>query len=299
MSGHLLVTGGTGLVGTEIVRRLLAAGFSVTLLSRRPPRVTSARLRWIRADLAGQFGSVLQTVGGVDALVHAAAVTSDRGTANSLDELQETNLRAGNELFRWCGQQGVKRVVFISSLSFLTRPLRPPIDESHPVGAATPYGMSKLWNEIQLERHARECGLTPVALRVSSPIPATFEQLPSTVVKTWIEAALKGESLKVFGSGARSQDFVACSDIAEAVLRSIQAEGARGVYHIGSGVPLSMRDLAQRIAARRNTPIVFQGTDANEHDRWELSLEKARRELGYVPGLSGPQAIEALLGTVL
>ena len=48
-----------------------------------------------------------------------------------------------------------------------------------------------------------------------------------------------------------------------------------------------MRDLAHMIAAFRGTPIVFAGVDANEHDRWEFSLAKARSELGYVPILSG------------
>jgi UDP-glucose 4-epimerase len=299
MSGHLLVTGGTGLVGSEIVDHLLAAGYSLTLVSRREPQISSERVRWVRADLAGAFESALESIKNVDALIHAAIAKSDRGDVASLGEMLETNLRASDSLFRWCGRQGVGRVVLIGGLNVLSRPLQTPIDESHPVGPATPYGMSKLWTELQLARHAREFGFTPIVLRVSSPIPASFERLPPTVVRTWIEAALNGEPLKVFGTGARAQDFVACADIAQAVLRSLQSSNARGVYHIGSGVSLSMRDLAQMIAASRNTPIVFGGADANESDRWELSVEKARKELDYVPSRSGPQAVEALLRTVL
>ncbi len=60
-----------------------------------------------------------------------------------------------------------------------------------------------------------------------------------------------------------------------------------------------MHELAQRIARSRNTPIVFQGVDPNESDRWELSLEKARNDLHYVPKHSGPQVIDSLLRTVL
>ena len=201
MSGHILVTGGTGLVGTAIVNRLLAAGYSLTLLSRHAPRVLSERLKWLRADLSGRFESALETVGHADALVHAAAATSDRGDAISLREMLDTNLRASDDLFRWCGTRGIGRVVLIGSPSVLSRPLQAPIIETDPVGPSTPYGMSKLWTEEQLQRQAREFGFTPIILRISSPIPATFERLPSTVVRTWIEAALLGRPLKVFGTG--------------------------------------------------------------------------------------------------
>jgi UDP-glucose 4-epimerase len=299
LSGHILVTGGTGLIGTAIVNRLLEAGHALTSVSRRPPRVASEQLRWLSADLAVDPESALRQVEAVDAVVHAAAAINDAGDARSLSLLLETNLRASDALFRWCGARAVDRVVFVSSLSVLSRPLQTPIGEAHPVGPATPYGMSKLWNEEQLRRRAREDGFRPVILRISSPIPSTFEALPRTVVKIWIEAALRNGPLKVFGSGSRSQDFVACTDVAEAVFQALVSPAANDVYHIGSGVPLSMRELAQRIARFRNTPIVFEGVDPNEGDRWQLSLEKSRKELNYAPKWSGPQVIESLLRTVL
>jgi UDP-glucose 4-epimerase len=299
MNGHILITGGTGLIGSEIVNRLLVAGHSLTLISRRPPRTSSERLRWLFADLAADPESVLQKLPAFDAVVHAAAAKDDSGDARSLSVLFDTNMRASDSLFRWCGERGIRRVVLIGGLNVLRRPLQLPISESHPVGPATPYGMTKLWSEEQLQRRAREYGFTPIILRVSSPIPATFESLPATVVKAWIQAALRNEPLKVFGSGGRSQDFVACTDVAEAVFQSLQSPAASGVYQIGSGFPLSMRDLAQAIAVFRNTPIVFDGVDPNENDRWELSLDRARQELGYAPKQSGRQAIEFLLRQIL
>ncbi len=299
MNGHILVTGGTGLIGSEIVNRLLLAGYSLTLISRRPPRISSERLRWLFADLAANPESVLHDLPAFDAVVHAAAAKDDSGDARSLSVLFETNVRASDTLFRWSGERGIGRVVMIGGLNVLRHPLQLPISESHPVGPSTPYGITKLWSQEQLQRQAREYGFTPIILRVSSPIPATFESLPATVVKTWIQAALKNEPLKVFGSGARSQDFVACTDVAEVVFQSLQSPAACGVYHIGSGVPLSMRDLAQTIAAFRSTPIVFDGVDPNENDRWELSLDRARNDLGYTPKQSGRQAIESLLRRVL
>jgi UDP-glucose 4-epimerase len=299
MGGQILVTGGTGLVGAPIVDRLLAAGLSLTLLSRRQPIVSSGGMRWIPADLKQNFAAALKQVGPVDAVVHAGACIKDSGDAACLSELLATNVAGSDTLLRWCDERAVPRIVFLSSLSVLRRPLQRPIRETDPVGPATPYGMSKLWSEEQLRRCDGKSAIVPIILRISSPIPRSFEALPATVVKAWIQASREHKPLRVFGSGSRSQDFVACSDVAEAVVQSLQSSAAGGVYHIGSGAALCMRDLAQMIAGFRNTPIVFEGVDPNADDRWDLSLEKARTDLGYTPKLSGAEAIESLLRTVL
>jgi nucleoside-diphosphate-sugar epimerase len=123
--------------------------------------------------------------------------------------------------------------------------------------------------------------------------------LPQTVVRKWIEAAQRGGPLQVFGSGSRTQDFVSTTDVATAVWQALVAPDARGICHIGCGVPLAMRDVAQLIAGFRNTPIVFGGDDPGEHDRWNLSLVRARTGLGYTPSQTGEQAIETLARQVL
>jgi UDP-glucose 4-epimerase len=299
MQRHVLVTGGSGLVGSSIVRRLVAADCQVTELSRRPPANPHGQVRWVRADLSVDTLASLQNLPAVDDVVHVAAAIHDTGDAKSLSVLADTNIRGCDQLFRWCAERAVRRVVMIGSLSVLRRPLCVPITESHPVGPMSPYAMSKLWNEEQLLRHSREAGFTAIVLRISSPIPASFESMPPTVVRTWIEAALCGASIRVFGSGNRSQDFVSCADIAEAVWCSLDSPGAAGVYHIGSGVPMSMHDLATTIARFRKTPIMFVGIDPNDNDRWQLSLERARSDLQYVPKHTGQEAIESLAGLML
>jgi nucleoside-diphosphate-sugar epimerase len=299
MLQHVLVTGGTGLVGRPLVQSLVAGGYRVTVLSRRPSVDVHETLRFVHADLSDGNGLFLNEIAQADAVVHGAAFVRDAGDSESLSALAETNVRGTDLLFRWCAEHGVNRVVLIGSLSVLRRPLCLPITESHPVGPSTAYAMSKLWNEEQLFRRSREAAFTPIVLRVSSPVPGSLESLPSTVVRTWIEKALRGGPLSVFGSGGRTQDFVSCSDIAQAVLLSLKSSRARGVYHIGSGTPLSMRDLAQTIAGFHNSPIVSEGVDPNEDERWDLCLARARIELNYVPRQTGQEAIVSLLRTVV
>lgn len=298
---HVLITGGTGLVGAAITKEFLRANYRVTLLSRNPPRDArpDPNLQWIHADLGEPFEDVFTKIGNVDVVVHAAAAVHDRSDSWSLEQIANVNIVASRKIFSWCGMAGVRKVVFVSSLSVLRRPLVLPISEAHPVGPSTPYAMSKLWGEEELNRQALATGFTHVVLRVSSPIPSTFKELPCTVVRHWLEAAEQGKPLRVFGAGCRSQDFVSCSDIAAAVLRSTESPMATGVYHIGSGEVLSMLELAKLIARFRRSAIVLDGFDSNESDRWELNLDRARNDLGYIPKIPGRIAIEQLAARLL
>lgn len=296
---HVLVTGGTGLVGAPIVRRLLDDGCRVTVVSRRQPKVNHSGLTWIPADLAAKAPAPWRDVTKVDSVVHAAAVTTDAGDVASLAALSATNICASERLFEWCTHVKVRRVIFIGSLSVLAKPLRTPICEDDPLGPTSPYAMSKLWGEELLTRHAKVGAFTPIVLRISSPVPETFDMVPRTVLRTWIATAQRNEPLRVFGPGKRMQDFVACADVAEAVRLALEVEGAAGLYHIGSGGAVSMLEVARTIAAIRGTPVEITGEDPNDSDRWSLSLDRAQQQLTYVPQQRGITAIEALARTVL
>jgi UDP-glucose 4-epimerase len=281
------------------VRQLLAADCRVTVVSRRALTFEQPRLEWLAGDLAAESNLLWNTLPQADDVVHAAATITDAGDPTALAALEATNIRASERLFDWCARTKPQRVVYLGSLSVLARPLRVPIGETHAVGPTSPYAMSKFWGEEALARQAKVGGFAPIVLRISSPLPETLGDAPKTVVRKWIETAARGEPLKVFGSGSRTQDFVACEDVALAVWRALDSDKARGVYHIGSGTPLSMLDVARTIAAFRNTPIELTGTDPAEADRWLLALDRARRELGYLPQFTGQQAVERLAASAL
>jgi UDP-glucose 4-epimerase len=230
----------------------------------------------------------------VYAVVHAAAAIADRQDVTALDEMVRLNIGATQNLLEWSVQSRVHRFVLISSLSVLRRPFRQPIQESDPIGPCTVYGVTKWVAEELVMRFAAQSDLLPLVLRIASPIPSSFEFLPRTVVRTWIEAARNRKPLQVFGSGQRSQDFVSCSDVAAAVLAALNMPSARGIYHIGSGQSLAMLDLAQIIAEVMQAEVVTNGTDPNEFDRCVLSLQRAASELNYIPQISGSDAIRRL-----
>lgn len=292
---RVLLTGGTGLIGSAILERLAGAGYYVHCLGRTPPSKQMENVSWIEADISGDPGRILERLPQADAVVHAGAAVRPSSEPDALSILLASNMAFTEALFRWAASRRVGPVIYISGLNFLRKPLAPLIDESHPLAPLTPYGLSKYWGEIALLEHARDGAYRPVSLRVSSPLPGSRTLLHATVVKRWIELALQKLPLVVHGSGARTQDFVDTADVADAVAAALETESASGVYQIASGQAVSMSELSEQIACRTGSSVVHEGEDANEAERWNLSIEKARKDLSYAPRRSLDATIETLL----
>ena len=297
MPKQVLLTGGTGLVGIDLLRELARKGYRVLLMSRRRPPTGLAHVQWLEADLAADQQQTLDSLGRFDFVVHAATVRFAK-TEEQLAAMQRVNVGFTKALFEWAGERKVEAVVYISGLNFLRRPLESIVDESHPVAPSTPYAETKLFGETALAKHLKHNHFRGVSLRLSSPMPVEYGQLHETVVKKWIDRAQRGEPIEIHGRGERTQDFVATSDIAAAVVGAIESSTASGIYNVAAGNSLSMLELARLIARQSNAKLNFHGEDCNEAESWNISIEKTRRELGYNPLFTSRTAIERLLSTL-
>jgi UDP-glucose 4-epimerase len=291
---RVLLTGASGLVGTALLERLLQDGHDVVAADRVRPRVAHPRLRWIEVDFALDPERVARELPTDDVIVHAGGAVRLPAQADELSIYRRTNAEFSERLFRRCAEQHAATVVYISSLSVLRRPLEPLIVEAHALGPTTAYALSKYWGELALDQYAL-AAYRGVTLRISSPIAFELDLLHDNVVKKWVMAARAKTPITVFGQGTRTQDFVATRDVAQAVSLAIARPEARGTYHIASGSPVSMRELGELVSSRLGVALRFAGQDPEEAVRWNVDIDRAGHDLGYVPGWSSRAAIEQLL----
>ena len=291
---RVLVTGGTGLVGRAIVERLSQSeDIVLDVVTRHPPVHSHPGVNWYQYDLSDGLSLPNDLFASVDCVIHGAAHLRHQ-EADDYVKASRLNFAVTTEIYQKSVEHGVKKVIYLSGLNFLRKPLEEVIDEEHPVGPATPYAIGKLWGELALFSMLRNTPTSAVALRITSPIPNSVDELHETVIKRWVAEARMGHPIVIYGRGDRMQDYVSTLDIAAAVENAIRHH-VKGVFNIASGNPVSNLDVAMTIATRYGVSVEFHGVDHEEHDVWNVSLARSRRTLGYFPSMSSMDCIRKLI----
>ena len=287
MSRTVLITGGAGFIGSNLARRLVAAGDRVRILDDLSigsrAYLAGVPHELIEAPLADR-DAVRAAVRGVAAVVHLAAragipdsVTDPLGTfevnvSRLLDVLDEARLA------------GARRFVFASS-NAAAGDHEPPADETdlpHPV---SPYGASKLAGEAYCQAYAATYGLAACALRFSNAY-GPYSLHKKSVVAAWLRAALAGGTLVIHGDGEQTRDFVFADDLAAAVCATLDAPEDRvagELFQAGTGVETTVNELAAAVEAAVGRPLQVHRLPARAGDiRRNVSrIDKAAEHLGY------------------
>lgn len=285
---RILVTGAAGHVGGEIAQHLAKAGHEVvgTYHWKPPAQFTEGVFPSVKLDLAApDAADALAEIEPCDAVVHAAAKMDGAASDRALMATNCEGTRLLLEAFeRWKGHG----FVFISTIAVIGQPRYFAVTEDHPLDPRTPYAATKLFGE-----HLAFLSAAPsrAALRITAPVGHRMRR--ERILPVFIRRALTGEPIEILGKGTRQQDYVDGRDIARAVDLALSS-GASGVFNIGSGHPVSNLTLAERVIAATSSTSKIQyseSPDPEEGIAWNVSIEKARRELGYSPAVSLDESI--------
>ena len=296
-----IVTGATGFVGRVLVEELLRLGWDVECLCRKVVPAERRGVTCRRGDLLDPEGLVeaVRQSRGVSALFHlAAALPTHVPTPDDATYLR-ANVLSSVRLFDAALEAGIGRVVYASSISVIGEPVHLPVAESHPLAPLSAYSISKLSAELHAERFRRTRGLSVTSLRITSPYGPGMSR--GSVLPRFVQSALRGEDLTWFGTGARSQNFVHASDLAQALVRSAAHPGG-GVFNAGGPESITMRDLAalviDLVPGTASVARAAGKPDPQEEQRWVLDPVRARNQLGYVPSVPLRQGLAQYIASV-
>ena len=298
----LLVVGGAGFLGSVVVQQLCGAGHDVTVcdnLSTGNAWAVPAQARFLPVDIADPRHVELVMRDGYDAVAHLAGLSLPGPSVQEPLRFLKTNVGGSLDLLTCMRESGVRRIVFSSTAAVYGNPGRLPVSESAPLAPATPYAYSATAVEQALLYEARASNLAAITLRLFNVAGACGElgewHHPETHL---IPAALQvaagiGRTVAVHGvhhdtpDGTAVRDYVHVGDAARACVRALEAtcEAGYRVYNIGAGAGHSVRAVLR--AARAVTGHHIPTSEAPPRP-WEApvlvaSIERARRELGWVP----------------
>jgi CDP-glucose 4,6-dehydratase len=302
VSRSVFVTGASGLLGSWLVRALIARGDRVTILQRdRAPRSALAldgmldAVDVVHGDLNEPI-LVARALGEyeVDSVFHLAAQTIV-GTANrSPLATFESNIRGTWILLEACRLHGAERVVVAASDKAYGASATLPYREDQPLDPRYPYDVSKAATDMIARSYWHTFGL-PVAVTRFANLYGGGDLNRSRLVPEAIGAALAGRAPVIRSDGTPERDFLYVEDavaayllLAEALDEAGGAASARGeAFNAGGGAPHVVRDVVARICAIAGTDVApdirGSGTPAGEIDRQYVDPSKLRALTGWTP----------------
>jgi len=255
--GRVLVTGGGGAIGSNVVDELVIAGAEEVIVLDNFVRGRRANLDWARANGAVQLiegdirdrGLVNRLMRGIDVLFHHAAIRITQCAEEPRLAL-EVLVDGTYNVFEAAAEKNVRRVVASSSASAYGLATEfPTREDHHPYANDTLYGAAKVFNEGLLRSFHAMYGLDYVALRYFNVYGPRMDVhgLYTEVLVRWMERISEGKPPLIFGDGSQTMDFIYMGDIARANILAAESELTDAVFNIATGVETSLLELAQML----------------------------------------------------
>lgn len=289
---RVLVTGGAGFIGNEVVRQLVAGGARVTALDNlvngkreNLADVSTAQHRLIVGDLR-DLDTVTKCVDGQDAVIHMACL-GVRHSIHAPLENHEVNATATLRLLEVAKLKAVARFTYVSSSEVYGTAQTAPMTEQHPCWPMTVYGAAKLAGERYTDAFWRTYRYPTTVVRPFNAFgPRSHHEGDSgEVIPKFLLRALSGKPLIVHGDGEQTRDFTFVADTAAGIIACALSEKTVGeTINLGSGAEVTVNALAElvRKVTARNQVTVEHGADRpGDVRRLIADIAKARRLIDF------------------
>ena len=312
----ILITGGAGFIGSYLTELLLDAGDSVVSLDDLSTG-SLENIKHLRDNESYHFiegnacdvALVGSLVADSDAVFHLAAAVGVQLIVDRPVHTIETNIH-GTEAVLEAASKYQKKVLLASTSEVYGKSEKVPFheDDDSVLGSTRfsrwSYACSKAIDEFLGFAYHQEQGLEVIIARLFNTIGPRQVGRYGMVVPRFIDAALSGKDIMVFGDGNQTRCFTSVVDVAAALAKLIKTEGTAGrVYNVGSNEEISIKELAEKIIARTCSKSHIQyisyeeayGREFDDMLRRVPSLDRINEAIGYVPSMNLDQTLDMII----
>jgi UDP-glucose 4-epimerase len=306
--GRVLVTGGAGAIGSNLVDELVRDGAGEIIVLDNLVRGRRDNLAWAEANGPVRFvdgdirdrALVRELMQGADVLFHLAAIRITQCAEDPRLAL-EVLVDGTFDVVEAAVDAGVRKVVASSSASVYGHAeVFPTTEKHHPYDNDTLYGAAKLFNEGVLRSFHALRGLDYVALRYFNVYGPRMDVhgVYTEVLVRWMERIAAGQPPLIMGDGKQTMDFVDIRDIARANVLAANAGVTDTVYNIARGEETSLLDLAHMLLRVMGSDLDVEfgpERSVSKVSRRLADTSKARAELGFEADISLEQGLTQLV----
>jgi nucleoside-diphosphate-sugar epimerase len=301
---RILVSGGAGFIGSHLCERLLEEGHEVVCLDN----LSTGEMRNLTAFKENpRFEFVLSDVTSpvsleVDAVAHLASPASPVDYSRQPVETMLANSMGTYRLLE-VARKSEARFILASTSEVYGDPLQTPQKEAYfgnvnPVGPRSCYDESKRFAESLTSSYRRLFGLETIILRIFNTYGPRMRREDGRVVPNFIQQAITGEPITVYGDGSQTRSFCYVDDLVKGIYRALLAPGAIGyVINLGNDGEMTILDLAKRVISitGSSSEIAYRPLPEDDPQNRRPSLDRAKDILGWEPLVSLEEGLRRVI----
>lgn len=278
---RVLVTGGSGFIGSHIVDKLLDRGIQVRIFDMVMPT--------FRTDIEFYHGSILDlealgmAMTGIDAVYHLAAVADVRDVYERPHYAESINVRGTMNVLEAARRSGIKRVIYGSTTWVYSETREELVNEQTALRAPSHlYTATKIASEYYCQCYNKLYNLPVTILRYGIPYGPRARN--GAVIPVFVQRALSGEPLTIAGDGSQFRQFVYVEDLAEGNVLALKSIAEGKTYNLDGNEKITIKRIAETIRkVIGEVNIEYIPPRPGDFSGKEVSSECAKRELGWEP----------------
>ena len=278
---RVLVTGGSGFIGSHVVDKLCARGHEPVIYDLRPSPWHE------RGTVDTRLGSITdrealeRALHSCDAVAHLAAVADVNDVHASPEDAERVNARGTVTVLEACRRAGVKRIAYASTIWVYSDCAEEAVDEETLLPAPSHlYTSTKLAGELYCKAYQELYGIDYTILRFGIPYGPRARE--AAVIPAFVNKAFNGEPLTLAGDGSQSRRFVYVEDLADGVARGLDGVATNRVYNLASEENVTIKQIATTVQGLiGDVEIIHTPARPGDFGGKIVCSRRAQNELGW------------------
>jgi UDP-glucose 4-epimerase len=268
----VLITGGAGFIGSNLVQYLVANNYEVTvvdnLLTGHLSNLESTydRFNFIKGDIR-DFELIDHLMKDIDTVFHLAASVGNKRSIDFPLEDAQINVIGTINILEAARKHNIRKIVTSSSAGIFGELKMIPINENHPIDPDTPYGSTKLCQEKLCLSYSKLYNFEAVCLRYFNVYGQNQRyDAYGNVIPIFVYNIIHDIPIKIFGDGEQTRDFIHVNDVVKANVNASLSSGISGAFNIASGESISINQLVSILSSFTDKKVVVLYLDKRPGD---------------------------------
>lgn len=291
----VLVTGGSGFIGSHVVDKLRNKGIGVRVYDMVMPSYRKD-IEYYQGSLL-DFDAVRMALNGVDAIFHLGAIADVKDVYEEPHYSESINVRGTINILEAARRSGkVKRVIYASTTWVYSDSKERVVDETTPLPApAHLYTATKLASEYYCVAYSKLYDLETTILRYG--IPYGPRARGGAVIPIFVNKVLNDEPLTIAGDGSQFRKFVYVEDLAEGNVLALKSIAKNKIYNLDGKEKITIMQIAETVQKILGKEAKIESIPARPGDfsGVEVSSEQAKKELGWEPRISFEEGVRRFI----